>query len=233
MSFFGTNLKKIRKLKSLSQQELADIIDLKRGTLGAYEEGRSEPKIDTLIRIANYFSISIDGLLQRELTVNELLKYNTQLIADERKLRKTFPRVPIITKKNQEDYVRYYQKESFIENMPYVEWPLAADGNQPYRAYVVQDLEMSHQMNGFFPEDIILLEMVNIQDITPNRLVLVLYSDLKLRRFSKVEDKIVLKAAHPAIEDISLQVTDVKEIWVAIGFYQKYRNFTTIEDPAS
>ena len=46
MSFFGKNIKKIRSVKSLSQQAFADLFDLKRGTLGAYEEGRSEPKIE-------------------------------------------------------------------------------------------------------------------------------------------------------------------------------------------
>ena len=57
MSYFGKNIRKIRSLKSLSQQAFAELFDLKRGTLGAYEEGRSEPKLETLIKIANYFSI--------------------------------------------------------------------------------------------------------------------------------------------------------------------------------
>ena len=49
MSFFGKNIRKIRTVKSLSQQSFAEMFELKRGTLGAYEEGRSEPKIDTII----------------------------------------------------------------------------------------------------------------------------------------------------------------------------------------
>ena len=65
MSFFGKNIKKIRSVKNLSQQAFADLFDLKRGTLGAYEEGRSEPKIDTIIKVAKYFSIGIDSLLPR------------------------------------------------------------------------------------------------------------------------------------------------------------------------
>ena len=75
MSFFGKNIKKIRGVKGLSQQAFAEVFDLKRATLGAYEEGRSEPKIDTIIKIANYFSIKIDDLLTSELTVNKLLQF--------------------------------------------------------------------------------------------------------------------------------------------------------------
>ena len=69
MSYFGKNIRKIRSLKSLSQQAFAELFNLKRGTLGAYEEGRSEPKIETLIKIANYFSIPIDELLTTELII--------------------------------------------------------------------------------------------------------------------------------------------------------------------
>lgn len=80
MPFFGKNIKKIRSIKSLSQQAFADLFSLKRGTLGAYEEGRSRPKIDTVIKVANYFSISMDSLLKRDLTVNELMHFKTELM---------------------------------------------------------------------------------------------------------------------------------------------------------
>lgn len=226
MSFFGINIKKIRKLKSLSQKELADVIDLKRATLGAYEEGRSEPKIDTIIRVANYFSISIDDLLKRELTINELLKFDTKLTTDERKLRKNFPRIPIITKDITKDYLQYHHKDSFIENMPYVEWPLKHE-DKKYRAYEIQDLEMSDQEGGVYPEDIILVEKINLKDIKEEKPALVVYGELKFRTVATKGDKVYLKASHPAIEDIILSAKDIKEIWVLVGVFQKYRDFVS------
>ena len=54
MSLFGKNIRKIRNVRNMSQQSFADLFDLKRGTLGAYEEGRSEPRIETILKIANY-----------------------------------------------------------------------------------------------------------------------------------------------------------------------------------
>ena len=82
MSFFGKNIKKIRVIKALSQQAFAELFSLKRATLGAYEEGRSEPKIDTIIKVANYFSISIDDFLTKEVTVNQLLRFNGGITTD-------------------------------------------------------------------------------------------------------------------------------------------------------
>ena len=54
MSYFGKNIRKIRNVKKLSQQAFAELFELKRGTLGAYEEERSEPRIETIIKIANH-----------------------------------------------------------------------------------------------------------------------------------------------------------------------------------
>jgi transcriptional regulator with XRE-family HTH domain len=69
---FSKNIKKIRLIKKLSQTALAEIFGIKRSSIGAYEEGRAEPKLEMIIRIANYFSISVDSLVNSELTVNEL-----------------------------------------------------------------------------------------------------------------------------------------------------------------
>jgi len=224
MSYFGVNIKKIRKLKSLSQAEMADVIDLKRGTLGAYEEGRSEPKIETIIKFANHFSISLDDLLKRELTVNELLNFNTNLTTDETKLRKSFPKIPIITKTVVTDYLQYYDKKSFIDHMPCVEWPLQDDHNE-YRAFQIQDLEMSDNEGGLYPDDIILVERSNLEDFEKEKPSLVVFDDLKFRKVIYKDDKLHLKAEHPAIEDLILATQDVKEIWALVGIYQKYRRF--------
>ena len=72
MSYIGKNIKKLRSVKGLSQAKFAEIFDIKRASIGAYEEGRAEPKTDTIIKIANYFNLTLDDLLVRELTVNQL-----------------------------------------------------------------------------------------------------------------------------------------------------------------
>lgn len=75
MTYFGTNLKKIRQIKGLSQQAFAELIDLNRGVISSYEEGRAEPKIETLLRIATYFGISTDDIISKPLTVNQLANF--------------------------------------------------------------------------------------------------------------------------------------------------------------
>jgi transcriptional regulator with XRE-family HTH domain len=74
MSFFGANIKTIRQAKGLSQQAFADLFDLTRGVIGAYEEGRSEPKISTLLTVVHYFNLDLDKFLTVPLTIDDLNK---------------------------------------------------------------------------------------------------------------------------------------------------------------
>lgn len=72
MSFFGVNIKKIRQVKGLSQKAFADLFELNRGVISAYEEGRAEPKIETVLKVAHYFSLDLDDFLTKTLQVNHL-----------------------------------------------------------------------------------------------------------------------------------------------------------------
>ena len=80
MSHIGKNIRKIRMSKKLTQTEFAELFDLKRTAVGSYEEGRAEPKIDTLIKIAEYFKLSLDSLLRKELTINEIFGFRDDLL---------------------------------------------------------------------------------------------------------------------------------------------------------
>lgn len=58
-------LKEIRKKKGISQLKLAMDLNTSQNTISRYETGEREPGITELIKIADYFSISIDYLLER------------------------------------------------------------------------------------------------------------------------------------------------------------------------
>jgi len=58
-------LKEIRKEKGISQLKLAIELNTNQNTISRYETGEREPGINELIRIADYFNISIDYLLER------------------------------------------------------------------------------------------------------------------------------------------------------------------------
>lgn len=56
------NLEKIRKEKGLSQEELANILEVSRQTIGSLENGRYNPSIILAFKIARYFGLTIEDI---------------------------------------------------------------------------------------------------------------------------------------------------------------------------
>ena len=53
-------LKEIRKSKGISQLKLAMDLNTNQNTISRYETGEREPSINELIKISEYFNVSID-----------------------------------------------------------------------------------------------------------------------------------------------------------------------------
>ena len=58
-------LKELRKKKGISQLKLATDLNTTQNTISRYETGEREPGIDELIKIADYFNVSVDYLIGR------------------------------------------------------------------------------------------------------------------------------------------------------------------------
>lgn len=67
MNQFAKNLKYLRQKNRYKQRELSQKIGLNRSIICAYELGRAEPKLDSLIIIADFFRVSIDELLRNDM----------------------------------------------------------------------------------------------------------------------------------------------------------------------
>lgn len=65
----GKRIRKYRKIKGLTQQELARIIDVDRSYIGHIEQGNKSPGLETVISIANALEITSDELLIDSLEV--------------------------------------------------------------------------------------------------------------------------------------------------------------------
>lgn len=63
MSSFAARLKKLRNTRNVTQQDLADYLNVTRPTIAGYETKGKEPNYNTLSMIASYFDVSIDYLL--------------------------------------------------------------------------------------------------------------------------------------------------------------------------
>ena len=64
-------LKELRAEKGATQKEVAEFIGCSPLVYSRYEREEREPDIDTLCRLANYFEVSIDYLVERETSIKQ------------------------------------------------------------------------------------------------------------------------------------------------------------------
>nr|WP_271028233.1 helix-turn-helix transcriptional regulator [Enterococcus faecium] len=59
------NIRSIREDNDITQQQMVEVLNISQNTYSQYETGKIEWTASTLIKIANYFNVSVDYLLDR------------------------------------------------------------------------------------------------------------------------------------------------------------------------
>ncbi|CZR99055.1 MULTISPECIES: helix-turn-helix domain-containing protein [unclassified Clostridioides] len=60
---FGENLKRLRKERNLSQEQLSEMLNVSRQAISKWESNKTYPDIENLILLRNIFNIALDDLL--------------------------------------------------------------------------------------------------------------------------------------------------------------------------
>lgn len=80
----GENLKTLRTSRRLTLEELAnnlnelypETVSFNKGKLSKWENGREEPKLSSLRIVADYFGVTINDLISKEITSSIIVIYN-------------------------------------------------------------------------------------------------------------------------------------------------------------
>ena len=59
----GDAIKELRRLKKIKQKELAEGIGVSVSAIGMYEQNRRIPDIDTMVKIASFFGVTLDAIV--------------------------------------------------------------------------------------------------------------------------------------------------------------------------
>ena len=68
-NMIGQNIKRLRRQQEIKQAVLASELSIGRQTLSAYERGVTLPDVFALIKIADYFDVSLDELTGRQMLI--------------------------------------------------------------------------------------------------------------------------------------------------------------------
>jgi len=101
---FNENLKTLRKTKGLSQEEIAIRLNVVRQTISKWEKGLSVPDAEMLIRIAEYFEVSVSELLGKRLdnetdiniVAEQLSRINEQLAIKNRRSHRIWKTIAVV-----------------------------------------------------------------------------------------------------------------------------------------
>ena len=142
MSLVSKNIKFLRKNNHLTQEQLAEKIGIKRSLLGAYEEGRADPRLNNLLKISEVFKVSVDTLISEDVSEFESAfgnifnhKPKSKVLAitvDE----KGEEYIDLIPQKASAGYLNGYADPEYLEDMPKFKLPFLAK-NGTYRAFEI------------------------------------------------------------------------------------------------
>ena len=62
----GEQINNLRKQHGLSQDDFANLFNVSRQTISNWENGKSYPDLEMIIKVSDYFKISIDELLKND-----------------------------------------------------------------------------------------------------------------------------------------------------------------------
>ncbi|MCC2600680.1 XRE family transcriptional regulator [Sphingobacterium sp. FBM7-1] len=222
MSNIASNLKFLRKRKGLTQQQFADALEIKRASVGAYEEDRAEPKYELLRKIARFYELTMDELAndvidekwrpQPKSNASNLRVLSITVDGDERE------NIELVPVKASAGYLNGYGDPEYVADLPKFSLPMFNQGT--YRAFEIKGDSMLPLPSG----SVIIGEYVeNWHDIKPGQTYVIVSKDdgVVYKRIAykfKEEKGIKLVSDNKTYESYWVNTDDIIEIWKAKAF---------------
>lgn len=222
MAHFSNNLKYLRKKKGITQQQFADLMEIKRSLVGAYEEDRAEPKYELLKKFAAFYDLSMDELVNEK--INDSWKPKTR--SDGSNIRvlsitvdqEDEQRIDFVPVKASAGYLNGYADPQFVGELPKFNLPFFNQGT--YRAFEIKGDSMLPLPSG----TIVIGEYVeNWNDVKAGETYVIISLNegvVYKRAGNKLKDAKTLKliSDNPVYEPYNIPVDDILEIWKAKAF---------------
>ncbi|GGG54464.1 XRE family transcriptional regulator [Epilithonimonas arachidiradicis] len=215
MSIFSDNIRFLRAKKEITQQDLADTLIITRSRYVSYEDGRSEPPIEVLIKMSKFFNVSIDLLLTvdiKKYPLEEMMNLPDNrillpIIIDESGNNS----IEIIPQKASMGYLSGYSDPEYIESLQRISLPFLTNGK--YRAFPAQGDSMPPFKDGSY---IIGKYVEDIEDLKKNKsyIFVTLNDGISYKRFkSKNKQSIEVAADNSFYKPYEIPLGEIMEIW--------------------
>ena len=223
--YINSNIKFLRKRKSLTQETMANAIGISRSKLAGYELNINPP-LDNLLVISDYLGVSIDVLLRKDLASLSEYKLRQLLETDQflrgRNLRILTTTVDaegrelieVVSQKAKASYLAGFSDPDFIEELPRFSLPFLPK-DKKHRVFQVDGDSMLPIPEGAW----IVCEYVDdwfaIRD--GEKYVIVTEQDGLTFKIAynqiKQNERLLLCSSNPIYKPFYVTITDVREVW--------------------
>lgn len=224
----NNNIRYLRKRMGLTQEQFAQKIGIKRSVVGAYEEGRAAPPLETLLKMAELFGISTDNFISKDYsqqTDDEL--NNPHRLGGEPKLkilsitvdRHDNENIELVPQKASAGYLNGFADPEYIEHLPKFQLPVLPK-NATYRAFEIS----GDSMLPLQPGTIIIGQYVEKASDIKNGKTYVLVTSKegvvykRVFNYLKDNEKLYLVSDNPVYSPYEIHGGEVLEVWEAKAF---------------
>lgn len=226
MSAIGKNIQKIRKYHKLNQTEFAKLFGLSRANIGSYEEGRAEPKIDIIIKIAKHYQIDLEIILTKELKVNDLANINhaihMETLKESHSSQLDGNKIPFIKLQQLDDYIFNHKKTDFVANLNFLRLPLPE--NIQSRGFQIPHSQSLFKNYDHHDDDIFVVSSVNKKFLNnipeQDQYVLVTQKGIFATEIHYQNEQLVISQNDHLLHLISEK--ELLEVWRIIGVYKTH-----------
>ena len=226
-TYFSQNLRFLRKIqtKKTSQEKFAEVIGIKKPTLGSYESGRAEPKYADLIKLANYYQVNIGDLLTKDLSTQAITQ-KASAASNLRVLATTVnseneDNIEFVPIKAVAGYVEGYGDLEFIETLPVFQVPFLQK-DKKYRVFPIQGESMLPLKEGSYVFAEYIEDWKNVKNGTICIIVTKDEGIVLKKVFNYLDDKnlLVLKSTNERFAPYPVMGEDINELWKFAGYFQ-------------
>ena len=222
-----SNIRHLRKSAGYTQAQLAEKLDIKRSLVGAYEEGRAEPKLSTLVNVAKIFDVSLDELITADLSDPHYKTANASAASGGGKLRVLAitvdpderENIELVPHKASAGYLNGYADPEFIEELPRFRLPTLGAGGT-YRAFEISGDSMLPLASGTVIVGRYVEDWSQVKDGTPCIIVSEKEGVVFKRVYNKMHETATLRlhSDNPVYTPYEVHLEDVLEIWEAKSY---------------
>jgi transcriptional regulator with XRE-family HTH domain len=218
------NIRILRKRLSLTQDQFAQQLGVKRSLVGAYEEGRAEPRLELLQKMAEVFSISVDQLIGKDFstesptappTIDYARGKEVLVVTVDSSQKQNIEFVP---HKAAAGYLNGFADTEYVKELPHFSLPNLRQGT--YRAFEVSGDSMLPLMPGTIVIGEYVDDLKNIKSGKTYVLVTQREGIVYKRVFNYLEENgnLFLVSDNRHYAPYQLSASDVLEVWAAKAY---------------